>query len=94
MDIVSGVALGASVMAAVVALLGFLHSRKKDTKQEGSSEGMLLTEIAYVKANTDEIKAEQREQRKVNTEVLERVSAVEEGVRSAHKRIDRLEGDR
>ena len=40
--------------------------------------------------NTD-IKNEQKDQRKTNTAFVERIAAVEQSAKQAHKRIDRLE---
>lgn len=91
MEWLSPLALGASVLAAIVALFGFLKSRQKDDRSDASNEATMLTEIGYIKGNTDEIKNELRDQREKTTELRERVSAVEESAKSAHKRIDRLE---
>ena len=41
---------------------------------------------------TEEIKSEQREQRKTNLEVLTRLTAVEQSAKQAHKRMDGFEG--
>lgn len=76
----------------VIAWAGYRLNAKKDTKAEGQEIGTVLTELGYIKANTDEIKAEQKEQRKTNTEFYERMAAVEASAKQAHKRIDRLEG--
>lgn len=51
----------------------------------------MATEIGYIKANTDEIKAEQKEQRKTNVEVVTRLTAVEASAKQAHKRLDAFE---
>ncbi len=53
--------------------------------------GTICTELGYIKANTDEIKAEQREQRKTNTEVVSRLTAAEASAKQAHQRINGLE---
>jgi hypothetical protein len=50
-----------------------------------------LPKIGYIKANTDEIKAEQKEQRKTNVEVVTRLTAVEASAKQAHKRLDTFE---
>lgn len=52
----------------------------------------VLSEIGYIKSGVDDIKAEQREQRKTNTEFVSRLTAVEASAKQAHKRIDTLEG--
>lgn len=69
----------------------FARNRKSDTESEAKNDATVLTEIGYIKANTDEIKAEQKEQRKTNTEFVTRLTAVEASAKQAHKRIDTLE---
>lgn len=74
-----------------VRLRSFARNGKKDVADEAKSDATVLTEIGYIKANTDEIKAEQKEQRKTNVEVVTRLTAVEESAKQAHKRLDTLE---
>ncbi len=69
-------------------------TRGKTTGAYGQQLGTVLTELGYIKSNTDEIKTEQREQRKTNTEVEGRLAAVEASAKSAHHRIDHLEAVR
>ena len=78
------------VIASIAfAYLAFSRNKKADDSSEGKQSGIILTEIGYIKGGIDDIKMEQREQRKVNTEVYSRFSAVEASSNSAHKRIDR-----
>ena len=85
---------GLSVLSTVCALFfgyaAFSRSRKKDEHEDGGSKAAMMSDIGYIKANTEEIKAEQKEQRKFNTEVVTRLTAVEESAKSAHKRLDSL----
>jgi hypothetical protein len=37
-------------------------------------DGVMLTELGYIKSGVDDIKAEQREQRKINTEFYSRLA--------------------
>ena len=69
----------------------FARNGKKDVADEAKSDATVLTEIGYIKANTDEIKAEQKEQRKTNVEVVTRLTAVEASAKQAHKRLDTFE---
>lgn len=55
------------------------------------SKQQIFNQEQLIKANTDEIKAEQKEQRKTNTEFVTRLTAVEASAKQAHKRIDTLE---
>lgn len=80
-----------TVCAIVFGYAAFVRNRKTDTKDEAKTDAIVLTEIGYIKANTEEIKAEQKEQRKTNTEFMERLVAVEASAKQAHKRLDTLE---
>lgn len=79
------------IASIAFAYLAFSRNKKVDDSSEGKRDGIILTEIGYIKGGIDDIKMEQREQRKVNTEVYSRLSAVESSSNSAHKRIDRLD---
>ena len=86
------IGIGCTVLGLILAYAGFRINTRKEDQGEGRELGTILTEIGYIKSNTDEIKAEQKEQRKTNTEFYSRLSAVEASAKQAHKRIDRLEG--
>ena len=90
--IMSTVTLAGTICAIVFGYVAMRRNQKTDTETTARSDATVLTEIGYIRANTDEIKAEQKEQRKVNTEVITRLTAVEESAKQAHKRIDRNEG--
>lgn len=83
------VGTGCSIVFGYAA---FARNGKKNTEDEARSDATVLSEIGYIKGGIDDIKAEQREQRKTNLEVLTRLTAVEESAKQAHKRLDRLDG--
>ncbi len=78
------------VCAIVFGYLAFFRNRKKDDTEEGRTSGTLLSDIGYIKSGVDDIKNEQKEQRKTNIEVVSRLTAVEESTKQAHKRIDEI----
>lgn len=80
-----------TVCAIYFGFCAFRRNRDKDTECNAKTDATVLTEIGYIKANTDEIKAEQKEQRKTNTDFLVRLATVESSAKQAHKRIDALE---
>lgn len=80
-----------TVCAIAFGYAAFARNKKSDTANEAKSDATVLTEIGYIKGGIDNIKAEQREQRKTNTEFVERLVAVEASAKQAHKRIDTLE---
>ena len=80
-----------TIFGSLLSYLKFGRSRDKDMQSEGRQDGVMLTELGYIKANTEDIKSEQKEQRKINTEVYERLASVESSAKQAHHRIDHLE---
>lgn len=94
MEISDIIAVVGSICAIVFGYLAFVRNRRADDKQEAGNEASVLTEIGYIKANTDEIKAEQKEQRKANLEFVTRLTQVESDVHSINERLRRVEGDK
>lgn len=88
------VGLVCTALGAVISYATFSRNKEKDDRSNGQQLGTVLTELGYIKSNTDEIKTEQREQRKTNTAVEGRLAAVEASAKSAHHRIDHLEAVR
>lgn len=80
-----------TVCAIAFGYAAFNRNRKKDDETEGKTTGAILTELGYIKGGIDDVKAEQREQRKTNTDFVERLVAVESSTKQAHKRVDALE---
>ena len=80
-----------SVCAIVFGYAAFARNRKKDDRDAGHNSGSLMTEVGYIKANTDDIKRKQEKQDEQHLQVVERLSAVESSAKQAHHRIDRLE---
>ena len=66
--------------------------RRHRRRPRRAAAGTMLSDIGYIKSGVDDIKAEQKEQRKTNIEVVSRITAVEESAKQAHKRIDELSG--
>jgi hypothetical protein len=79
-----------TVCALIFGYIAFFRNRKKDDTDAGRASGTLLSDIGYIKSGVDDIKTEQKEQRKTNMEVVSRLTAVEESAKQAHKRIDEL----
>ena len=86
------IALLCTVLGGVLGILTFSRNKAKDDKSEGQQSGQMLTELGYIKSGIDDIKTEQREQRKINTETATKLAAVEASAKQAHLRIDRMEG--
>ena len=89
--ILTALSVISTLCAIVFGYVAFVRNRDKDKETDVKHDATVLTEIGYIKANTDEIKAEQKEQRKTNTEFVTRLTAVEASAKQTHKRIDHIE---
>lgn len=78
------------VFGIIFGLVNLFRNKKQDDTDEGKASGTILSDIGYIKAGVDEIKAEQKEQRKTNEDFISRLVRVEESAKQAHKRIDEL----
>lgn len=78
-----------TILGGVLSYAAFHRNSKKDSEEEGKSSGTMLTEIGYIKGGIDRI---ERKQDARYISMAERMSAVESSAKSAHHRIDRLEG--
>lgn len=83
--------LAGVAVAIVCSIVAMMRNNRNDNREEAQQQGAIMTELGYIKSGVDDIKAEQREQRKINQEVSNRLSAVEIKADRAHSRIDRLE---
>ena len=89
--LISIVGLVISVTGTTCALIVASRNKKKADKTEGKQDGIVLTELGYIKSGVDDIKTRQREQEKQNIDFIKHLTAVEESAKQAHKRIDKLE---
>lgn len=80
-----------SLCAILFAYTTFRRNQKKDDKEDGNERGTILAHLGYIQSGVDDIKLEQREQRKTNAEFLERLVDCEASAKQAHKRIDGVE---
>lgn len=84
-----------TVSMALIATLTFFIGRMTVRHGEGKEDGQIVSDMGYVKSGVDDIKRKQEQQEAKeeshHLEVIGRLAGVEESVKSAHKRIDRLE---
>ena len=89
--ILSAISVISGVCAIVFGYIAFVRNRDSDKTKEAKSDATILTELGYIKGGIDDVKAEQREQRKTNTDFVVRLVSVEASAKQAHKRIDHIE---
>lgn len=81
----------------MIALLGlsftvfaFFIGRGTVGKHDGKTEGMILSELGYLKSSTDEIKKHLEEQEKRSAQLITDMELVKRDVKTAFMRIDEL----
>lgn len=75
----------------VFGIISAVRNKKTDDTKEAKEDGIILTELGYIKSGVDDIKHKQETQEKQNLDFVKHLTAVEESTRQAHKRIDKLE---
>ncbi len=80
-----------TLCAVVFGYIAFKRNNKTDNTAEGKKDGVLLTEIGYIKSGVDDIKRKQEKEDERHVQVVSRLTAVEASAKQAHRRIDNLE---
>ena len=88
-ETVIGIVVG--IAGVIFGCVTFFRNKKSDDAADGKKDGIVLTELGYIKSGVDDIKRKQEKQDEQYVVVVSRLTAVESSVKQAHKRIDRLE---
>ena len=84
------IGLVCAAIGAAAGLLTFRRTLSRDLASSGKNEGVILTELGYVKAGVDDIRRKQEQQGEQHIEVVSRLTAVEASAKQAHKRLDNI----
>lgn len=79
------------VLGALVGYFSLLRNKKADDVSEGEKDGVVLTELGYIKKGIDGIEKRLEKQENQYVDVVKHLTKVEESAKQAHKRIDALE---
>ena len=85
----------AVIISAAAAISGIILGwlgRSRTVRQDGAADGELRASVNYIRQGVDDLRVEIRLMRQDYADLVERVARVEESAKSAHRRIDRLEG--
>ena len=85
---ISLVTIFASMSSIVFAFLAFKRNEKNEIKKEGKNEGLILSDIGYIKACVDRGEKNMTRIDEKYKDVLERLSRVEESLVNVTKRVD------
>lgn len=68
-----------------------LRNKKTDDTKEAKEDGIILTELGYIKKGVHGIEQRMEKQENLYVEVVTQLTDVKASVKQAHKRIDKLE---
>lgn len=80
-----------ALVAGICAIFAYFNSRKKEHYQEGSDDSGIRGDIKYMRNSFDDLRLDVKEVARKQDNQGERLTRVEESVKSAHKRIDTIE---
>lgn len=80
----------ASLSSIVFAYLAFRRSDKQEQKTDGKTEGVMFSDIGYIKACVDRVEKNLTKVDEQYRDILERLSKVEESVVNVTKRVDEM----
>lgn len=90
-EFVMVISIVGGIAGVVFGCLTFFRNKRTDDAAGGKKDGIVLTELGYIKSGVDDIKRKQEKQDEQYVGVVSRLTAVEESSKQAHKRLDRLE---
>ncbi len=85
------IAIGATIFGAIITYLAFRRNANKDIKENAENDGVLRSDVGYIKRTVDEIRLDQKGQERRINDISDRVTRVEESTKQAHKRIDEIQ---
>lgn len=88
------IALICSIVGAVIGVATFSKNRTKDLKADTKEEAETRTKLDYISRGVDDIRIDIKAQQREMQEMKEQIIRVEESCKSAHKRIDGIEGEK
>ena len=85
--------IGACVGIAgmIFGMVAMLRNKKTDDKTEGEHDGVVRSDLGYIKKGIDGIEHRLEKQENQYIDVVKQLTEVEVSTKQAHKRIDALE---
>lgn len=91
-EVISLVGLVTSISSIVFAFLAFKRSERQEHKKEGKNEGLILSDIGYIKACVDRMEKNITSVDERYRGVLERLSKLEESLDNTKRLVNEIKG--
>lgn len=80
-----------TIVTGILAVVNFFNGRKKDNKKDGEREATLRSDLQYIKEVLIDVRRETKEINQLLDKHGERLTKVEEKVKTAFERIEHIE---
>jgi len=80
-----------TIVTGCLAVANFVNGRKKDNKQSGEAEATLRSDLQYIKEILVDVRRETKEINQLLDKHGERLTKVEEKIKTAFERIEHIE---
>ena len=91
-EAISLVGLVTSISSIVFAFLAFKRSERQEHKKEGKNEGLILSDIGYIKACVDRMEKNITSVDERYRGALERLSKLEESLDNTKRLVNEIKG--
>lgn len=81
-----------AIFGMFISYFTFTRGRDKDVHKKAKEEGRIETQLAAIGEGVNEIRIDLKANEKQMSRMNEQIIRVDESTKSAHKRIDKLEG--
>ena len=89
--LISLIGLIGALSSIIFSYLAFKSSNKKDDKEEGKAEGVMISDIGYIKACVDRLEKNFNKVDELYKNISERVIKLESSLTNLSLRIEQLE---
>lgn len=80
-----------SFIMAIIAIVTMAKNSKKDTAAEAEQRASMTADMKYIRSSVDEIRLDNKSIQKDVGDLKVKVAEIEQGMKSAHQRIDDLQ---
>lgn len=80
-----------TLLGAVIGVATFNRNRDKDIKKDAQEDAETKAKLDYISRGVDDIKLDNKQRDREFLKMNERLTVVEQSVKSLHKRVDNFE---
>lgn len=93
-EVMVAITIISTCMSIYFGLSGYRRNQKSDDKQEAATSTTTLVKLENIGNGVNEIKSEMKSIREESRENRDRLIKNEESTKQAHRRLDKIEGER